>query len=260
MPRLLELTLGAGKLFFNREDALGVSLGEFYIGNTSSLARATDEERLEHFSSDVKTRDKDASILLRADATISFTTDDIQPQNLAILFKGSAANLAVIAAASVVEPITVRRGHWYQLGTSNAAPTGVRLITLTSVQSAVPAVIPNVGGVNFQVDLALGRIYIQDDAPDIIDGAVITVTYGIRASSRSVIINKGDTVRGALRYISDNTTGTNRDVYWPLVEITPDGDYEFKGDDWNEMSFSGEVLRRGTLFMEYIDGRAVATI
>ena len=40
------------------------------------------------------------------------------------------------------------------------------------------------------------------------------------------------------------TEGENRDDYWPLVDISPDGDYEFKGDDWNEMSFTCEVLKK----------------
>ena len=42
--------------------------------------------------------------------------------------------------------------------------------------------------------------------------------------------------------------------------VSPDGDYEFKGDSWNEMSFSGEVLKKDdTTAKEYGDGRPTIT-
>ena len=262
MARAKNYTLGAGKLYFDRLDANGVSTGEFYIGNTPSLTYSSDEERQEHYSADEAARDKDASIVIRSDVTIGFTTDDIQPENMAMLFKGDAATLATASDTDVEETITVNRGRWYQLGVDASNPSGLREITVSSVtdDEVSPVAIPGGdGGVNYELDEALGRIYIKEDATGIADGDDIIITYDVAASSRTIIINEGDQVKGALRYIADNTTGENRDHYWPLVEISPDGDYEFKGDDWNEMSFSGEVLKSGTLAKHYVDGRAVTS-
>lgn len=260
MAREKNYTLGAGKLFFNRQDADGVETGEYYIGNTTSLTSASDEERQEHFDADEAGREKDASVVIRSNSTIGFTTDDIQPENMALMLKGSADVLAVVAAPAEVETIMVNRGRWYQLGVSPTDPTGVRKIAFTSMtdDEAVPVAIPGGnGGANFEFDLDRGRFFIKDDAPDIADGDEVIVTYDVLASSRAVIISAGDQIRGSLRYIADNTAGKNFDHYWPLVEISPDGDYEFKGDDWSEMSFSGEVLKSGSLAKHYIDGQAV---
>jgi hypothetical protein len=260
MARNKNYTLGAGKLFFDRFDENDNKTGEFYIGNTTSLTGTVDETREEHFSSDEKSRDKDASVVTQSDESLGFTTDDIQPENLAMLWKGTAEQLAVAAITSTTEEFTVLRGRWYQLGESPTSPTGARAVTITAVtdDAGSPVAIPGgAGGVNYDVDLELGRIFIKEDAPDITDGDIINVTYTAAAHSRTVIIAKGETIRGALRYIADNTTGENRDDYWPLVELSPDGDYEFKADSWSEMSFTGEVLRKPGYFKHYIDGRPV---
>lgn len=260
MARGKNYTLGAGKLYFDRLDADGNSTGEFYIGNTPSLTGSTDEERQEHYSSDEKEKAKDASVVTRSDNTIAFTTDDIQPENLAMLWKGTVDVLSQAAVASVVENIMVNRGRWYQLGSGPTNPTGHREITLTTLtdDAGVPVAVPGGdGGANYEVDATLGRIFIKEDAPDVADGDILIATYAVLASSRTVIISKGETIRGSLRYIADNTQGENRDDYWPLVDISPDGDYEFKGDDWNEMSFTGEVLKKEGYEKHYTDGRAV---
>lgn len=260
MARTKNYTLGAGKLYFDRFGENDVPTGEFYIGNTTSLTGSTDETREEHYSADEKSRAKDASVVTQADMTVGFTTDDIQPENLAMLWKGTAEVLAVGAITSTTENITVNRGRWYQIGVSPTAPTGARSLTVSAVtdDAGSPVAIPGGnGGANYELDLELGRIYIKDDAPDVADGDIIKVTYTAAAHSRTVIISKGETIRGSLRYIADNTTGENRDDYWPLVEISPDGDYEFKADSWQEMSFTCEVLKADGLERHYVDGRPV---
>lgn len=260
MARAKNYTLGAGKLYFDLLDELDQPTGEFYIGNTPSLTYSADEERQEHYSSDEKARSKDASVVTRDDSNIGFTTDDIQPENMAMMIKGTPETLTVMAAADETETIKVMRGRWYQLGANDTNPTGARKITLTTItdDAAVPVAIPGGdGGANVEFDLELGRFFVKEDAPDIDDGDSVIVTYAVQAHSRSIIVSKGKTIRGALRYIADNTTGENRDHYWPLVEFSPDGDYEFKGDDWNEMSFSGEILKKGALEKHYVDGRPI---
>lgn len=261
MARTKNYTLGAGKLYFDRMDADGNLTGEYYIGNTTSLTGSTDETREEHYSSDEAERAKDASVVTQSDQTVGFTTDDIQPENLALLWKGTSEQLAVAAATGEVENLTVMRGRWYQLGVSATAPTGARSISMTSLtdDESTPVAVPGGdGGANYEVDAELGRIFIKEDAPDIADGDVLIATYDIAATSRTVIISKGETIRGALRYIADNTAGTNRDDFWPLVELSPDGDYEFKADSWSEMSFTGEVLKKEGYYKHYVDGRPVA--
>lgn len=256
MPREKNYTLGAGKLYFDRFDENDQPTGEYYIGNTTSLTGSTDETREEHYSSDEKERAKDASVVTQSDQTIAWTTDDIQPENLAMLWKGVYEELSVAARTAVVEEFTVMRGRWYQLGTSPTSPTGARAVTFTTVTDDAATPVPIAAG-DYQTDPELGRFYISEDATGVQDGDVVKVTYAEAAHTRSVVISQGETIRGALRYIADNTAGVNRDDYWPLIEVSPDGDYEFKADSWSEMSFTAEVLKRGTYAKHYVDGRPV---
>lgn len=258
MARVKNLVLGAGKLFFDRWDEDDLPTGEFYLGNSTSVTRSVDEERLEHFSSDTAEREKDASIVLSSEVALAFTLDDIQPENMAMMMKGSVASAAQSAVASKVENIKVKRGRWFQLGQDASHPTGVRAVTMTSLtdDAGTPVAVPGGnGGANYEVDLVLGRLFIKEDAPDIDDGDILIATYAIAASSRLTFVGSNEQIRGSLRYIADNTAGENTDYYWPKIEVSPDGDYELKGDTWNEMSFSGEVLTNGAFAKEYGDGR-----
>ncbi len=256
MARAKNYTLGRGKLYVDLFDAVtGLPAGEFYIGNTTSLTVTGDEETLDHFSSDEGIREKDDSATLSIDTSIAFTTDDIQPENLALFIKGEATLLTTIADPGATEDIVVKRGRFYQLGTSALEPTGVREIEdLVVTIGVTPVVALN----NYEIDLALARLYILEDAVGIDDDDELTLTYDVKASTRSVVISKGEKAEGAIRYVSANPKGPQRDHYFPKVQIAPDGDYELKGDEWQNMSFSGEVLKRTGYEKHYIDGRAVA--
>lgn len=255
MARQKNYTLGRGKLFVDLFDADGNSTGEFYIGNTTSLTVTGDEETLDHFDSDEGIREKDDYATLSVDTAIAFTTDDIQPENLAMFVKGEVVDLTTAADEDLTEDITVRLGRFYQLGSSATNPSGLRQLANVVLTDAADAVIAAEG--NYTVDLALGRVFILEDAADIADEDIVTFTYDVLASTRTVVISRGEKAEGALRYISANPKGPQRDHYFPKVSITPDGDYELKGDTWQEMSFSGEVLKRTGYEKHYIDGRAV---
>ena len=40
----------------------------------------------------------------------------------------------------------------------------------------------------------------------------------------------------------------------PLVELSPNGDFDLKGDTWRQIPFNLKVLKRGSLAALYIDG------
>lgn len=257
------LVLGRGRVYVDLYDVNGNLTGEVYIGNTPSFALSTEEETLEHVSSDEGLREVDAEVTLSETDTLTFTTDDIQPFNLALFFKGDESSFATAAIPSVVENITVMRGRWYQLGASQANPSGHRLVTMTTLtdDEGAPVAVPGGDdGDNYLVDETLGRLYIKPDAPDVADGDILIATYAVAASARPIIITSSDEKIAAVRFIAANAHGDNKDHYWPKVRIAPDGDYELKGDDWQEISLTGKVLTRTGWARHLIDGRAVAAV
>lgn len=171
------------------------------------------------------------------------------PANITV----SGASLA--GGADVTETLTgIERGLWYQLGTTEATPQGVRNIGTVEIAGIDEA--------SYVVETATGRIYFKPDAEDIVDGATdAEVSYGVASGVEDVVIAKGETIEGALRFIANNAAGTNRDYFWPYVKLTPDGDFALKGDDWQNMTFNFEILLRDeTVERQYITKRAATNV
>lgn len=163
------------------------------------------------------------------------------PANLTV----SGASLA--GGTDVTENVTFYRGRWHQLGVTAETPQGVR----------------NVGGVTiagveedaYLVEEATGRIYINEDAP-LVDEAAYEVSYGVAAAVEDIVIARGETIEGELLFLANNAAGENKDYFWPYVKLTPDGDLPLKGDDWQTMTFSIEVLKRDAVTeRQYITAR-----
>jgi len=245
-------TLGRGKLYFDRftNSTDKIRTGERYLGNTPEINFNTEAELLEHFDADGGIRVKDDQVILEIVRTLTFTCDNIDDDNLAIFFLGTAGTFTQAAATGGTYDIDdVQQGLYYQIGQTAANPQGVRGVTTVSIAGASLTT-------DYTLDAALGRIYIVPGG-GIADDDDIVVTYTCTATDRARILT-GDsvTVDGSLRYISANPKGNQRDYYFPYVQLTPNGDYTFKGDEWQTLPFTCEVLKfDDSTSAVYIDGR-----
>lgn len=262
-------TLGRGKLYF-APFAPGTQTpqGERYIGNTPEISIAIEEEKLDHYNSDSGVREKDDSISLQVNRTGSFNTDHISAENLALFFFGSVSALAVTGATVTDEEIaSVSQGLYYQLGASDANPSGARELDLHSTGPDVNILVEEdigvdpetyVEGTDYEIDMELGRLYIIPGG-NIADGTSLLVSYKTKTTTRERIISGNTAIEGQLRYVADNPKGTNRDMLLPWATISPNGDYALKGDEWQVIPFTLEILKKTGLEAVYIDGRAVVS-
>lgn len=147
----------------------------------------------------------------------------------------SGATLAT--GADVTENFTeVELGRWIQLGRTVATPQGIRGVGSVKITGAATS--------SYTVEPATGRVLIHADAPDIVPGGTIAITYGIEAQTETVVIAKGTSVEGELQYIADNPAGRNDDYFWPYIKLTPDGDFSLKSDEWQTVNWTLEILKR----------------
>lgn len=252
--------VGRGTVYFDRfKDGSNNKTGEMYFGNTPEFTINTDTETLDHYSSEHGMRVMDASVLLEASQGGSFTCDNINEDNLALWFLGALeknAQTQMTGAKEIFNP--VMRGRYYQLGTSDVNPTGVRHVNnfqmvkadasiaistgTGDITSIVGATIVNPAG-NYEIDLETGRVYIEPDSPDLAGNVQIAVQYDVEEQTRTLIVGKSDMIYGALRMISDNAVGLNKNYFFPKVSIAPDGDYALKGDDWQVISFTFKAMQ-----------------
>lgn len=266
--------IGKGRLFFDKyAPGSKIGTGERYLGNSPELTSTISQDTLDHIDADQGLNVKDEQVTISNDLTGTFRLDSIEAENIAMWFGGDVDRETIVAATAVTDADrTMKRGLWYQIGVSEATPSGTRKVTNVTFSTVTPGVLPTdppvvtaiaAGDVpaNFEIDLDRARVYVELNAPaiDAADGAVIRVKYDQEGVTREIVIAKGQEVRGALRFLSANPIGDQRDYYWPYAKITSNGDYALKGDSWQEMSFNYEVLKKDdNTERAYIDGVAQA--
>lgn len=85
-------TLGRGKIYVSiQTDDTALAKVYRYIASTTDLTVNVEPEELQHINSDTGLRNVDKSIVLNRGVTGSFQTEDIQPENLALFFYGTAS-------------------------------------------------------------------------------------------------------------------------------------------------------------------------
>lgn len=264
--------VGRGRLYFDKfkKGSNNSESGELYFGNSPEFTLTTDSETLDHYSSEHGLREMDASVLLELTQGGNFTVDEINADNLALFFLGEKSTITQTQATDRKETFElIKKGRYYQLGADEVTPSGVRNITnfqivvaaagtsistgsgdITSIPGATP--LPSD---QYEIEVETGRLYIEPDAANV-PGAGMTaaVQYDVDAQTRTIVIGKSDMIYGALRFLSDNPVGTNKDYFFPKVALQPDGDYALKGDDWQVMSFSFRAMKKNSNLQRlYID-------
>jgi len=252
------LVLGAGYVYFDPEDANGDLTGEIYLGDGPGFSFTMAPEKTDIDSSDTPTAETLISITNKLTRSAQIGVRNISEQNLAFFIGGDTSTVTQTASAVSNEAHTVTQGRYYQLGSSTTNPSGVRgvgSVVVTDVAGTTTFDITD----DYLLDTAGGRIYIVEGGA-ITTGTIIHVDYTPTANSRTRVASGSSPKKGALRFVADNTAGTNREVYFPRVELAPSGDAAMK-DRQNpiELTFDVAVLTRSGYEQVYIDGVAVAT-
>lgn len=250
------LVLGRGELYFDPfVTGTTTKTGERYIGNTTELNINIESDKRDHFSSDRGIREKDRSVILELRRQGTFTTDNMATENLAMFLLGDVSTVTQTSGSVTGEGLAdVIKGRYYQLGATSTNPQGVRGVSSVTVKKGATVLVADT---DYSLDATLGRIKILTGSSTISDGDDLTVDYTRAANSRTrVATGASANIKGALRYISYNPEGEQRDVYIPYALLTPNGDLAMKGEEWQQASFNIEVQKLDTNTAAiYVDGR-----
>lgn len=256
-------TLGRGKVYFSRFASTSdpTPTGFRYLGNTPEFNLTIESETLDHFSSDEGIREKDDSVPLEVTRTGSLITDNIDPENVALFFFGANSDQTIVAAASQSETLSgVLAGHSYQIGATTGNPAGLFGIDNGDVGADLTAAVNGgsglTAGTDYEVDYEMGFITFFEDA-GVTDGDDIDLTYDVLGSTRDRVISGSEPVEGAMMYRTKNPKGADCMFYMPYVKITPNGDYALKGDEWQQLPLSLEILKPASQEAIYRDGTPV---
>lgn len=253
-------TLGRGEVWFSRYTNTTDYLPEGfrYIGNTPEVNLTIESETLDHYSSESGIREKDDSAPLEVNRTGSLTTDNIDPENVALFFFGSASSETTAASVGETDSLTsVKLNHAYMIGATTSNPAGVFGLDsggTNTVEISGGATL--VSGTDYSIDFDAGMITFLSGGT-VTEGADIDITYDLAANTRSHVISGSEPVEGAMIYRTVNPKGEDCTFYFPYVKISPNGDYALKGDEWQQIPMSLEVLKLTGKEAIYRDGDPV---
>ncbi len=264
-----DIFIGQGKLYLdpfkkvNGVPQIGQTTGELFVGECPEFNIEPSSEQKTYMSNTAKIKTPKVKTTTSVDYASSFTTNDLNADNMCMSFLGTKATVATAAATVTAESITTSAvaGARYQLGVSVSNPTGVRNLdqfTPGSVDVLVKTITPAAtltAGLDYTVDMALGAVTILNTAAAV--GKSITVDYKTKVASRTQVISGNTPFVGALRYVADNPIGDNKDLYLPYVQITPNGSVSFIGEDWASAQYTVNINQRDGYSSIYVDGRAV---
>ena len=242
--------LGSGYAYF----APASGGGERYLGDSPSISLNVTTETLAMFDSDTRIAVKVADVVTQITRVATTTIRSITPENLALFIGGDDSTATQIAQSGITQVGQAFYDRFLQLG----AGAGDRNVSAVSVAFG-PLLDPGVLGTDYTLDAAMGRIYFLESS-NYSNSETVTVTYTRPAATFSRVTSGDDVGQiGAFRFISKNTYGEERDMYFPVAKVTPEGDFSLKSRDTpQEFTFTIEVLQPedGTPAI-YIDGRPV---
>jgi hypothetical protein len=253
-----EFVIPRGISYFDPEDVSGVLTGEDDLGNVPSITLNVATEKVDHFSSRTGIREKDASYVVQIDRTGKLTSDNVNASNLARWLSSSLETVSQTNTAVVDEVITVVPGRYYQLGRSESNPAGYRNISSLVVEPEGGGT-PYVEGEDYEVDLVSARLRVLQ-AGAIAAGDIQFSCSKVAKTWSRIKTGAVAELRGALRVISDNAAGENRDYYMPKVVLKPTGDLPVITSDTQivAMEFDLEVLTPTNGSAIYLDDQPVA--
>lgn len=249
------LALGKGEVYFAQfKPGTQIPGGERFLGNCPEFTMNREAEKLEHFSSTRGMRLKDDEDTVGVTNTSTISCDDVSPANIALWMLGEALTLTTAAATAQTDTFEdVAPGLAYQLGVTDASPTGARNVANVVVtKGATPLTL----GTDYEVDATLGRITLLDnDTTTVIEGDDLDVTFDISASTRAQIVSSSASAEGALRFISYNPKGQKIDYFMPWVKISPNGEIALITEEYMTIPLNVEALVKDDLEAIYADGR-----
>lgn len=240
-PSSANVLLGRGSIYFDRFDTAGLRTGFRHLGNCDQFSIANASEKLEMDNYMQQTKAKYASVITSTDNTITISGFEFDTENLALMSLGITSNYTQAATAVVGEvllPATATNIKGKYLFTAKkkittvAVKQGATTLTLTTDYVIV--------------DAAQGIIQLTTTGAAA-DGTAVTVDYTpVAITSGAAVKRVAASVlaecNGQLRFVSNNTTGQNREYVFFKVAMIPNGELSAISDEFAKFTLTATVL------------------
>lgn len=244
-PSSENLYLGAGSVFFDRQDSAGLSTGMRHLGNVDTFELTNTVEKKEKKNAMDGTKATYAEVITGSAAELSMSLTEFTPENIALATLGNAAIFTQTADAAVVdEPVgpvaaNVALNVWFDMGAVNPTVTAVKQGATTLDKDA------------YELNAEAGMLRLLSSytgANKAEAGTAVTWSGSIpailnTAGRRLVQGLASGTIKGRIRYISatNQTQGPRVVVDIWICGLNPDGALGLIGEDFAAWSMKGKV-------------------
>lgn len=247
VPDAKNYTLGKGKMLLKL-------LGETAfrdLGNLADFKINVESNKIEHFSSRSGLKVKDADIVDQQKATISFTAEELTPENLQLFLMSSAPSPIAQSSSSVTDQVVAAaHNKWVALGKN-------KLSSVVVTNSAADTTY--VLGTDYVMDLEEG-LFMALSTGSITDAQSLKIDYAHAAETRNRISAATKTsIEGDIIFVGDPPRGRKWTVKGYGV-IYPAGELPLIGDEIVKAQFNGEFLKNSayTGLVDFFDRGQVA--
>ena len=240
-----------------------------YLGSCKELTLTQESEMLEHKSSECGLNKTDLEVPISSKLTGSFTSDNINGENLALFFAGDVSSVVQNQATGRTEVIQIFPSLGYRLGVTAQNPNGVFSAEITKIDLFANAANANSGtsstgtlvaDKDYEFNSEMAYLMIGDTASTTLvpeTGVWAKVTYNLKNAKREVVISKGQNTIGEMLFRGCNAYGENRQYWLPKVRLSAEGDLSLKGgEEFMSLGFSITALEDTAAgSMLYVNGQ-----
>lgn len=234
-----DLILGSGKIYVDVYDDAGAKTGEFALGNCTGFNLSVASETVDVINYQTKERGMLAKIKTTTSVSGSIVCNFHNLDNYTVVFSGEAATLAQTSGTATAEQITAssRKGRYFSTAKRKISSVVVKHKTGSGGTLTTATV-----GTDYTVDADTGRVFITANST-IPNGDIVVVDYSYAALDADILRGA---IKGAqtaqIRFVSDNTYGSNQEILVHKASVQADGETSFIGDDVAEFTISFTAL------------------
>jgi hypothetical protein len=254
------ITLGRGRMKFAQDDdyangtdlTLGRLWSDFWHVKSVKVNVASEVKEHENYSSRVKVVDKTA--VLKQSAKLTIVCDAVVAENILLYMLGDEIETVTQSSDTLsADSLTVQElGKWHEILNDG---DNVYNLTGFSVTDDAGTPVALTEHEDYDVDLTNGLIIFYGDGPlTIVATDIVKITATIPAVTIKRI--EGASVSSVKRHVwfcGDPSQGVIQ-TFKGWVLFSPSGDMEFIGDEWQEFTLEGTLMKHsvyGNLGYEY---------
>lgn len=241
-PNADNYTLGKGVVYFAKGKTGGGNEGELDLGNSPNFGVSLDITRLEHFSSRSGLRTKDKDIISELSPGLTFTLDEINSDNIALLFLAESSVVNQVAADSInfqIGASDVQLNRWFDVGQRSA---GMFTIAFTGASGSFSEGETITGGTSTATAVVVQEILGTPST----SGTLLIKTIAGGPFQAAETITGGTSTSTATTSAAESFSLSNADVRVAAAVKTQGTDYTWDGKTGRIKILEGGTIALGT--------------